>query len=168
MTSLDILLKTGNITHLSDEKKEELAHTKNTQYVSYIDKMEPGEILPGALEFLQEAKNSGHKTALGSASKNAERIINRLKIKPYFDAIIDGTKVTKAKPDPEVFLKGAEEMGLKPEECIVFEDARAGIEAAKNGGFKAVGIGQADILNQADIVFPGLAGLKPKAIIQQL
>jgi len=168
MTSLDILLKTGNITHLSDEKKEELAHTKNTQYVAYIDKMQPDEILPGALEFLQTAKNDGYKIALGSASKNAERIINRLKIKQYFDAIIDGTKVAKAKPDPEVFLKGAEEMGTEPKECIVFEDAQAGIEAAKNGGFKAVGIGQADILSQADIVFPGLAGLKPKDIIQQL
>jgi beta-phosphoglucomutase len=168
MTSLDILLKTGNITHLSNEKKEELAHTKNTQYVAYIDKMQPDEILPGALEFLQTAKNDGYKIALGSASKNAERIINRLKIKQYFDAIIDGTKVAKAKPDPEVFLKGAEEMGTEPKECIVFEDAQAGIEAAKNGGFKAVGIGQADILSQADIVFPGLAGLKPKDIIQQL
>jgi beta-phosphoglucomutase len=168
MTSLNILLETGNITNLTENKKEELAHTKNTQYVGYIDKMQPNEILPGALEFLKAAKEQGYKIALGSASKNAERIINRLQIKQYFHAIIDGTKVAKAKPDPEVFLKGASEMGLSPEECIVFEDAQAGIEAAKNGGFKAVGIGQAEILNQADMVLPHLKEQTPKTIIQQL
>jgi beta-phosphoglucomutase len=155
MRSLDIILEIGDL-ELEDRVKEELAHKKNTWYVEFITKMAPDEILPGALEFMQQAKESGIKIALGSASKNAQTILDRLSISDYFDAIISGNEVTQAKPDPEVFLKGANELGLKPSECIVFEDAEAGIEAAINGNMKSIGIGSSDILGKADLVVDGL------------
>ncbi|MFA9390790.1 MAG: beta-phosphoglucomutase [Prolixibacteraceae bacterium] len=154
MTSLEILLEIGGVS-LSNEQKAELADQKNQRYVSYIEKMTPDEILPGVLEFLTDLKKAGIKTAIGSASKNAPLILERLKLGPYFDAIIDGNKVSKAKPDPEVFLKGAEALGIDPSECIVFEDAAAGVEAALNGGMKCVGIGLAENLKNAHIVVPG-------------
>jgi beta-phosphoglucomutase len=159
--SLEILLEVGGIT-LPEEKKLEIAKTKNDQYVSYILKMTPDEILPGVVRFLDELRQAGIKIALGSASKNAPIILDRLGLSAYFDAIIDGNKVTHAKPDPEVFLKGAEELGFLPTECVVFEDAEAGIEAAINGGMRCVGVGSPDILGQADIVIPGFEnfGLK--------
>ena len=158
MRSLDILLEIGGM-NLSEKKKEELATKKNAWYVNYITKMTPNEILPGALEFIQQAKEQDIKIALGSASKNAMTILERLKITNYFDAIISGNEVSKAKPDPEVFLKGAEAVGLPPEACLVFEDAEAGVEAAINAHMKCVGIGSQDVLGAADKVVDGLAVL---------
>lgn len=159
--SLEILLEVGGIT-LPEEKKMKIAKIKNDQYVSYILKMTPDEILPGVVRFLDELRQAGIKIALGSASKNAPIILDRLGLSAYFDAIIDGNKVTHAKPDPEVFLKGAEELGFSPTECVVFEDAEAGIEAAINGGMRCVGVGNPDILGKANIVIPGFEnfGLK--------
>ncbi len=155
MTSLDILLSIGNVEK-SEEEKMELASKKNENYLSYILKMGPEEILPGTKEFLDQLKKQGIKIALGSASKNAMTILERLNLTSYFDAIIDGTKVAKAKPDPEVFLKGAEALNMAPEECVVFEDAEAGIEAAIAGGMKCVGIGNPEVLGKANFVVDGL------------
>lgn len=118
--------------------------------------MGPEEILPGTTDFLQQLKKSGIKIALGSASKNAMTILERLKLTSYFDAIIDGTKVSNAKPDPEVFLKGAEALAISPDECVVFEDAEAGVEAAISGGMKCIGIGSPDVLGKANFVVDGL------------
>ncbi|CCQ96377.1 Beta-phosphoglucomutase [[Clostridium] ultunense Esp] len=157
MRSLEILLEIGNI-EVGVEKKEELASKKNEWYVEYISTMDPSQILPGVKEFLQELKNAGKKTALGSASKNAMTIVTNTGLLPYFDAVIDGTKVTKAKPDPEVFLLGAKELDVEPKECVVFEDAEAGIEAAKRAGMYAVGIGSYQRLSKADLVIPSLNG----------
>ena len=154
MASLDILLEVGGIT-FPEEMKEQLAKEKNERYVSYIIKMTPDEILPGVIDFLKEIRNAGIKTAIGSASKNTPIILERLELTSYFDAVIDGNKVSKAKPDPEVFLKGAEALGVLPSECVVFEDAAAGIEAAINGGMKCIGIGHPDILGNANLVIPG-------------
>nr|WP_321408804.1 beta-phosphoglucomutase [uncultured Carboxylicivirga sp.] len=155
MTSLEILLEIGGVT-LSEEEKIRLADKKNENYRTFILKMQPDEILPGAKSFLEELKTKGIKIALGSASKNAMTILDRLELTYLFEAIIDGTKVSQAKPDPEVFLKGAEELNVKPEECVVFEDAEAGVEAAKAGKMKCVGIGSPDVLGKADIVIDGL------------
>lgn len=155
MASLDIILEIGN-KKLSAEDKVAIATRKNDWYVDYITKMPANEILPGALEFMQKAKETGIKIALGSASKNAQTILDKLNISDYFDAIISGNEVAQAKPDPEVFLKGAEELGLQPDECIVFEDAEAGIEAAINGNMKSIGIGSSEILGKADLVVDGL------------
>ena len=155
MASLDILLEIGGIT-MSDAQKEELASRKNERYVGYITKMEANEVLPGAKEFLLALRQAGIKTALGSASKNAPIILERTGLTHLFDAIIDGNKTSKAKPDPEVFLKGAQELGIAPSQCVVFEDAEAGVEAAINGGMKCVGIGSPKVLGKANIVIDGL------------
>ncbi|MDN5284149.1 MAG: Beta-phosphoglucomutase [Mucilaginibacter sp.] len=155
MRSLEIVLQCGGITKTESEQKL-LAAQKNAWYVEMINQMTPAEILPGAQEFVEACRAAGIKTALGSASKNSMTILEKLHITHLFDVIIDGNKVTKAKPDPEVFLKGAEELGIEPKYCVVFEDAIAGIEAAKAGGMKAVGIGKPDVLHEADLVVSGL------------
>ncbi len=155
MRSLDILLEIGN-KKFSQEKKEELAARKNEHYRSFITQMKPDEILPGAADFIKELKEHRILIALGSASKNAMTILDRLQLIEWFDAVIDGTKVSKAKPDPEVFLKGADELNVKPEECVVFEDAEAGVEAALAGGMKCIGIGSPEVLGKAHLVVAGL------------
>lgn len=154
MTSLDILLEVGGI-NLSEDRKLKLADQKNQRYVSFIEKMTPDEILPGVVAFLNELKAAGIKTAIGSASKNTPMILERINLTSYFDVVIDGNKVSKAKPDPEVFLKGAEALGVDPSDCLVFEDAAAGIDAAHNGGMKCVGIGYPENLKNARWVIPG-------------
>ncbi len=155
MTSLNILLEIGGIT-LNNTEKQRLAEKKNEKYRTFILKMQPDEILPGAKEFLLELRDMNIKIALGSASKNAMTILERLELTNLFESIIDGTKVTEAKPDPEVFLKGAEALGILPEECLVFEDAEAGVEAALAGNMKCVGIGSPQILSKANMVIDGL------------
>jgi beta-phosphoglucomutase len=155
MASLEILLEIGGL-QLDEATKLSLAAEKNQNYLGYINKMTPDEILPGASRFLKELKNEGYKIALGSASKNAMTILDRLNLTHLFDAIIDGNMVSAAKPDPEVFLKGAEALGVTPQECVVFEDAEAGVEAALAGGMKCVGIGSPSILGKANMVIEGL------------
>jgi len=140
----------------TEAEQEELATRKNEWYTEMISKMKPEEVLPGAREFLELVRKAGIKTALGSASKNSGIILEKTNLTPYFDAIIDGNHVTKAKPDPEVFLKGAEALQTQPADCVVFEDAIAGVEAALAGGMKVVGIGSKEILNKADLVISGL------------
>jgi beta-phosphoglucomutase len=163
MKSLEILLEVGGVT-LDENRKLELAERKNRQYVSYIEKMTPDEILPGVIDFLKSIRLKGIKTALGSASKNTPLIIERVQLNSYFDVVIDGNKVSEAKPNPEVFLKGAHELGVSPSNCIVFEDAAAGVEAAIRGGMKCVGIGKPENLPGADKVIPGFLNLTLKDI----
>lgn len=158
MASLEILLEIGN-KNLEDEVKIKYAEEKNKRYLEYIIRMTPDEILPGVISFLNELKEKNIKIALGSASKNAMTILHQLNLTKYFDAVIDGTKVTNAKPDPEVFLKGAEALAVRAENCIVFEDAEAGVEAALNGGFITVGIGSEDILGKAHYVMNGFESI---------
>ena len=154
MRSLDILLEVGNKT-VPEEEKAEMADRKNTWYVEYISKMDKSEILPGVEAFFKSLKESNVKIALGSASKNSMLILNNLGLADYFDAIVDGNKVSKAKPDPEVFLLAAKEMNLTPDECVVFEDAQAGIEAAKAGNMKVIAVGSEENLSDYDKIIPG-------------
>ncbi len=163
MASLEILLRTGGVT-VTDQEKEQLAARKNGWYVEFISGMTPDEILPGSIGLLKALRTEGILTAIGSASKNAGMILDGIRLREMFDVIVDGNKIHKAKPDPEVFLRGAEEMGLTPSSCIVFEDAQAGIEAAIAGGMKCVGVGNPDLLSRADIVIPNLK----KITIKQL
>ena len=158
MESLDRILAMGGAT-LSDDEKVRLATIKNARYVEMIKQMEASEILQGAKEYLLQLRARGVKIALGSASKNAELILNNLGISELFDAVIDGNKVSKSKPDPEVFLLGAQSLGVPPSDCVVYEDAEAGVEAAKAGGMRAVGIGRPENLPLADMVVPGLYAL---------
>ena len=158
MRSLDILLEVGGL-NFSDEHKNELATRKNEWYVEYISKMDETEVLPGAKQFLTDVHRNGWLTALGSASKNAGLILKNIHMADYFDSIVDGTKTTTAKPDPEVFLLCASELHVQPQTCVVFEDAAAGIEAAIAAGMHSVGIGSPDILGKADLVVPSLAAV---------
>ncbi|MBU5347594.1 beta-phosphoglucomutase [Paenibacillus lautus] len=165
MASLDILLEVGGIT-LNEDAKLALAEKKNAWYVEYISNMDESEILPGAREFIQALKDRGIKVALGSASKNAMLILNNTGLTPYFDAIIDGTKTAQAKPDPEVFTLGARELGARPDDCVVFEDAEAGIEAAIRAGMRSVGIGSPETLGRANIVLPSLEGFTVDRLLE--
>lgn len=163
MASLDIILEIGNRVY--DEKtKEEYASLKNKWYLDYINRMMPDEILPGSLEFISELKYSGIKVALGSASRNTPLILERLGIRKLFDAVADGNVVSKAKPDPEVFLTAARMIGVPLEECIVFEDAVAGIEAALNAGMRCIGIGSEKTLKDAHFVISGLDKMNLKKL----
>lgn len=153
MRSLEILLADGGLSgKFTDAEKEKLAAEKNDIYVRYIRELKQEELFPGVVETFRAMKAAGVKIALGSASKNASMILDRLQITPYFDAIIDGTKVTKAKPDPEVFLLAAQELGIAPCDCVVFEDSQAGIEAAKSADMLAVGVGTQAQLPKADLL----------------
>ena len=167
MRSLEILLEIGGIS-LDGESKTLLAQKKNSLYLQYVLKMRPDEVLPGAREFLTDCRNNNLGIGLGSASKNATTILNLLQITHLFDAIIDGNKVTKAKPDPEVFLTGARELGVLPQNCVVFEDAKAGIEAAIAANMFSVGIGDPVILGKANFVTSGLKDLSVKTLIAKL
>lgn len=150
MASLDIVLRAGGMENrFSQEKKERLAAEKNTRYLAYVATMTPADVLPGVRAFLADLRRHGIKTALGSASKNAGTILDRCGLRDVFDAIVDGTLVSRAKPDPEVFSKGAELLNIVSEKCVVFEDAAAGIEAATRAGMRSVGVGDARTLSAA-------------------
>jgi beta-phosphoglucomutase len=153
--SLELILEWGGIQKSAAEQQE-LATRKNEWYIDMVHHMTPEEILPGAKELLENLRAAGIKTALGSASKNARVILEKVDILPLFDVVVDGNMVAASKPDPEVFLKVAEALGVAPENCIVFEDAIAGVEAGKAGGMKVVGIGDKNVLREADLVVSGL------------
>ncbi len=154
--SCEILLEVGGIT-ASDEEIEDMMQRKNDIYLSYIKKLDETELLPGAVECLNALRENGIKIALGSASKNSPLILENLKITDKFDAIIDGNCTQKAKPDPEVFTLGAKALSVEYENCVVFEDSFAGVDAAQAAGMATIGIGSRDMLEKADIVIDGLS-----------
>ena len=156
MRSLEIILELGGIS-LSDEKKEELATKKNSWFVDYIEAIKPEEIFKGVKQMLNSLRENGYKVALASSSKNAETVLRLLEIKGFFDAVVDGTMIIKSKPDPEIFLLAASKVGVYPNECIVFEDAEAGVEAAIAAGMKCVGVGSADQLSKANFIVKSTA-----------
>jgi beta-phosphoglucomutase len=151
MRSLEIILELGNI-HLEESERERLAEKKNKWFVEYIESIRPEEIFPGVRELLQAIRQQGIKVALASSSKNAPRVIEILGISHEFDAVVDGTMVTHSKPDPEIFLLAAKKLDIKPANCVVFEDAEAGVEAALAAGMKCVGVGSVDQLGKANKV----------------
>ncbi len=169
MASLDIVLRAGGMEHrFSAEEKERLAAEKNARYLEFITRMTADEVLPGALQFLQGLKAAGIKVVLGSASKNAGVILDRCGLRLLFDHVVDGTLVSKAKPDPEVFAKGAELAGERPADCVVFEDAAAGIEAATRAGMRSVGVGGSPLLNRATLQLPTFEGFTFEKLRQQI
>lgn len=155
--SLERILAWGNVV-LDNNKKLELMDLKNKWYLDFVAEINPNEMLPGAHAFLLELNEKGIKIALGSSSKNSILILDKLGITDLFESIIDGTKITFGKPHPEVFLRGAAELKLQPTECVVFEDALSGVEAAKAGGFHCIGIGSPEFLSQADAIIANLDG----------
>ncbi|MDI9863278.1 beta-phosphoglucomutase [Flectobacillus sp. DC10W] len=165
MESLELILNWGGVS-LTEEEKIAWATKKNQWYLDLVMQMTPNEVLPGVPDFLKSLRENGIKIALGSASKNSKLILEKIQMLDYFDAIIDGNNITKGKPDPQVFLMGAEATGVQPTECVVFEDAVAGVQAAKAGGMKAVGVGSADILTEADIVISTFEGFSVEKLLQ--
>lgn len=151
--SLDIILDLGKINATQHDKDQWLKQ-KNEDYLAYIDAMDESEILSGVLNILQFLKEKEQPIALGSASKNARPILEKVKLIQFFDAIVDGNDVTNAKPDPEVFLQCARKLNIKPEDSIVFEDSVAGVQAANIANMTSVGIGDAKILHEAQYCFP--------------
>ncbi len=150
--SLEKILEWGDKC-LEEDHFMELMARKNQDYLDYIKKMDRSEILPDVMWMLDYLDANETKYALGSASKNARRIIKQLDLVDSFSAIVDGNDVKKAKPDPHVFLVAAEQLGVEPEDCIVFEDSVAGIQAANIAGMTSIGIGKKSVLHEADHVF---------------
>ncbi|MBQ4821094.1 beta-phosphoglucomutase [Aquimarina sp. MMG016] len=150
--SLEKILEWGNKT-ISEEEFTRLMTEKNVEYLQYIDKMDTTEILPDVPRVLEYLIDNQQLIALGSASKNARVILEKVKLSKKFHTIVDGNDVSKAKPDPEVFLIGAEKLDLAPGNCIVFEDSVAGVQAANIANMVSIGIGDAQVLHEADYVF---------------
>ena len=150
--SLDIILGLG-VVDASQAQKDQWLIQKNEDYLSYLVDMDQSEILPGVMTVLEFLKANHQPIALGSASKNARPILEKTGILSYFDAIVDGNDVSNAKPDPEVFLQAAQKLGISNENSIVFEDSVAGIQAANIAAMTSIGIGEANILNEAKFNF---------------
>ncbi len=161
--SLEKILDWGGIT-LSEDKFMELMAKKNHDYLKYVDAMDASETLPDIPKILNYLQSIEQPIALGSASKNARTILKKVHLFEAFDAIVDGTDVTKAKPDPEVFLNAAKLLGITPEECIVFEDSVAGVQAANAANMISIGIGSKEVLHEADFVFTDFTEISAKFI----
>ena len=151
MESLDIILEKASREY-TQEEKEQLAARKNESYVRLLEKMSPDDLSQEVKKPLEILRQRGYKLAIGSSSKNTKKILTQIGLNGYFDAISDGTNITKSKPDPEVFLKAAEMLGEKPENCLVVEDALAGIDAAYAGDFQSAGIG--DAAGHSQVTYP--------------
>ena len=150
--SLDLILALGKVTASQEDKNKWLVQ-KNDEYLTYIDTVDESEILPGVMHVLEFLKKNKQNIVLGSASKNARPILEKTGIINYFDAIVDGNDVSNAKPDPEVFLQGAKKMNTKAEDCIVFEDSVAGVQAANIANMTSIGIGEKKVLHEAVFCF---------------
>ena len=150
--SLEKILAWGNKT-ISEDKFNALMVSKNDDYLSFIAKMNHEEILPDVPKVLNYLKTQNQPISLGSASKNARQILEKVDLLKQFDAIVDGNDVSKAKPDPEVYLIAAKSLNVNPEDCIVFEDSVAGVQAANTANMISIGIGEENVLHEADYVF---------------
>ena len=151
--SLDLILDLAKFD-ATQEQKDFWLQQKNKDYLTYIEKMDNEEILPGVMQTLQFLKLKNQPIALGSASKNARPILDKVGILTIFDAIVDGNDVINAKPDPEVFIQAANKLNMPIKNAIVFEDSLAGIQAANSAGMISVGIGNAEVLSEAHYLFP--------------
>ena len=168
MDSLErILVHGGKENEYSLDEKEALATKKNTHYVELLQDLTPADLLPGVKEFLDEAKANHVPCVIASASKNAPFILEKLEVADEFDAIVDPATLSKGKPDPEIFIKAAQAIGLKPEEAVGFEDAQAGVDGIKASGMFAVGVMANEALHGADIVVKKLTELSVPELLQK-
>lgn len=161
--SLEKILNWGEVTLTPAEFKEQMA-LKNDNYLSYISSMNSGDILPGVEKVIDFLIAEEVPIALGSASKNARSILEKTDLFKKFDVIIDGNDVKKAKPDPEVFLIAAARLSIEPEDCIVFEDSLAGVKAANTANMVSIGIGENEILGEADYIFKNFTEIETEFI----
>jgi beta-phosphoglucomutase len=163
--SLRLLVKERDY---SPDRLAEMAARKNDYYLELISQISAADLLPGARELLEELRAAGFKIALGSASKNAATVVQRLGIAHLFDALADGNSVARQKPAPDLFVHAAAQLGLEPAECVVVEDAAAGIEAGRAGGFRTVGLGPPERAGQAEVVVPSLEGITAADLLRAL
>jgi len=163
--SLEIILSQGNVPASQEDKNKWLAQ-KNEDYLAFVHQMDKSEILPRVEEVLQFLKANNQYVVLGSASKNARPILEKVNILHYFDALVDGNDVTNAKPDPEVFLQGANQVQVAYKDAIVFEDSVAGIQAANVAGMTSVGIGEKEVLHESDFCFRDFTEMSNDFIMQ--
>lgn len=152
MDSLNIVLELAGIS-LNADHRVMLANKKNGWFNEYVSQMTPEEIFPGVLALIRSIKTANIKVGLASSSKNARTVLRLLQIEDEFDAIVDGNMITRTKPDPEIFLMTAARLGVKSSDCLVIEDAEAGVEAALAAGMKCIGIGSPQLLHRANRVF---------------
>lgn len=164
--SLEIILQLGGKS-LAEDEKAMAAEKKNGWYLEYIQDLTPSDLLPEVVPFLTYLRQRGVKLSVGSASKNATVILDKLAISPLFDAVVHGGVVSKAKPDPEIFLAAAKALGVPPAQCVVFEDASAGVEAGKSAGMTVVGVGDPAVLTQADMVIKSFAELSFPLVLEE-
>ena len=165
MECVEIITKASGKNY-SSEQKQELADRKNRYFVESLLSVTTEVLLPGALSTLHELKSRGIKTAVASNSRNAVTIIRQVKIEHLLDAIVDGHQIENSKPDPEVFLLAAKNVGVSPNYCLVVEDAVAGIESAKRAGMKILGIGTKERLPNANIVVPNLSAISVDELLK--
>lgn len=167
MASLEKILEWGGI-YMPEAEKMHWADVKNNWYISLISNMKPGEVLPGVLYFLRQVRELGIKIALSSASQNARSVLKSTNIESFFDLIIDGTLIKKEKPDPQCFLQASVAMEFAPAQCLVFEDAPLGIDAAIHGGFTAIGVGRPELFPNAHLTIEGFENLRFNNLLGQL
>lgn len=167
MTSLEIILQLGN-REATLAQKLRWAEEKNQRFLFYVSNMTPEDILPGVLPFLNHLKENNIQMAVASSSKNALTILEKIGLTSFFSKIVDGNQVQRTKPDPEIFLKAADHFGRHPNECVVFEDAKAGIEAALAGGMWAVGIGKKDDLPKAHWTINNFSDITIETVVSHL
>jgi beta-phosphoglucomutase len=160
MDSLDMILSTSP-RHFTPPEREQLAARKNAAYVDLIATLSPADLLPGAVDALHAARESGARVALASASKNAAAVLARLGISDCFDHVVDANLIARSKPDPEVFIAAADAVGVPPARCVGIEDAVAGLQAIRAAGMFAVGVGDPVALHLADQVIPDLCSFQP-------
>ncbi len=165
--SFEIVLEVNNCK-MHETAIQKILIKKNDIYLEYINKLDSSAVLPGINDLIAWVKNAGLNIILGSASKNAQLILDKTGLLPHFDHLVDGNMVSKAKPNPEVFLKGAVLAGTKPQQCLVFEDAEAGVQAALSAGMKTIGIGSSEQLCAADLVAPDTTGKEIYCYLQTL
>ena len=161
VASLQIIL---NGSHVDSQDFERMLAEKNSHYLGLLATLSDKDILPGVSSFLEDLKAQGHKLAIGSSSKNASLIIDRLRLNAVFEKIADGNSVERSKPEPDVFIHAAGQIGLNCRDCIVFEDSIAGIEAAKQAGMQTVAIGEPLAASEPDLLLATTEGLSYSAI----
>lgn len=163
--SLTIMLK-GRPA--SEEQLQAWMERKNTYYLELVGKITPDNLLPGALELLKEIRKAGLKSAIASSSKNAPLVVSRLNLTPWVDAVVDGNQVTISKPAPDLFLEAARQLGLPPSECVVVEDAEAGVVSGLAAGMRVLGLGPEERVGQATLVLPSLENQHLAEILDKL
>ncbi len=164
MESLEIILEKANRVY-SQEEKNSFAERKNSLYRNLLEELTPSDILPGVMNVLETLKKNDIKVAIGSSSKNTEFILSKIGLHEYFDAISDGTQIKNSKPDPEVFLLAAKKLDIEPENCLVVEDADAGVEAGLAGNMKVLAVGYASSNAKANLGMKNLEQFKYEDVI---